>query len=103
MMAFSDFPPPAELPNNMHHSEVLLYMRLYAQAFKLLPHIRFQVSGLKVIRSSGTFFTWTKAYKPAQQVAQHNNPLTHGGFKNDSTPNLQEKYNNKFSLWQINW
>lgn len=44
MIAFSDFPPPAELPNNMHHSEVLLYMRLYAQAFQLLPHIRFQVS-----------------------------------------------------------
>lgn len=44
MMAFSDFPPPAELPNHMHHSEVLLYMRLYAQAFQLLPHIRFQVS-----------------------------------------------------------
>lgn len=44
MIAFSDFPPPAELPNHMHHSEVLLYMRLYAQAFQLLPHLRFQVS-----------------------------------------------------------
>uniref|UniRef100_A0A8C4DP77 Flavin-containing monooxygenase n=1 Tax=Dicentrarchus labrax TaxID=13489 RepID=A0A8C4DP77_DICLA len=30
-MAFSDFPPPAELPNNMHHSEMLQYLRLYAQ------------------------------------------------------------------------
>lgn len=44
MMAFSDFPPPADLPNNMHHSEVMQYVRLYAQAFKLLPHIHFQVS-----------------------------------------------------------
>ena len=43
MMAFSDFPSPADFPNNMHHSEVLLYLRLYAQAFKLLPHIHFQV------------------------------------------------------------
>ncbi|XP_051259256.1 flavin-containing monooxygenase 5-like [Dicentrarchus labrax] len=44
MMAFSDFPPPAELPNNMHHSEVLQYMRLYTQAFKLLQHIQFQTT-----------------------------------------------------------
>ncbi|XP_070817074.1 flavin-containing monooxygenase 5-like [Chaetodon trifascialis] len=48
MMAFSDFPPPAELPNNMHHSEVLLYMRLYAQAFKLLQHIHFQTTVVSV-------------------------------------------------------
>ncbi len=43
-MAFSDFPPPAEFPNNMHHSEMLQYLRLYAKAFKLLQHIHFQVS-----------------------------------------------------------
>ncbi|XP_057698229.1 flavin-containing monooxygenase 5-like [Corythoichthys intestinalis] len=43
-MAFSDFPPPAQLPNNMHHSEVLLYLRLYAQNFGLLPHIRFKTA-----------------------------------------------------------
>ncbi|XP_068566522.1 flavin-containing monooxygenase 5-like [Cebidichthys violaceus] len=48
MMSLSDFPPPAELPNNMHHSEVLLYLRLYAQAFRLLPHIRFKTSVVSV-------------------------------------------------------
>ncbi|XP_008405564.1 dimethylaniline monooxygenase [N-oxide-forming] 5-like isoform X1 [Poecilia reticulata] len=49
MMAFSDFPPPAELPNNMHHTEVLLYLRLYAQTFNLLQHIHLQtkVVGLR--------------------------------------------------------
>ncbi|XP_059196509.1 flavin-containing monooxygenase 5-like [Centropristis striata] len=47
-MAFSDFPPPAELPNNMHHSEMLQYLRLYAQAFKLLQHIHFQTSVVSV-------------------------------------------------------
>ncbi|XP_077441058.1 flavin-containing monooxygenase 5-like isoform X2 [Vanacampus margaritifer] len=47
-MAFSDFPPPAELPNNMHHSEVLLYLRLYAQNFGLLQHIRFQTAVVSV-------------------------------------------------------
>ncbi|XP_053287024.1 flavin-containing monooxygenase 5 [Pleuronectes platessa] len=48
MMSFSDFPPPAELPNNMHHSEVLLYLRLYVQEFKLLQHINFQSTVLSV-------------------------------------------------------
>ncbi|XP_061593088.1 flavin-containing monooxygenase 5-like [Cololabis saira] len=48
MMTFSDFPPPAELPNNMHHSEVMLYMRLYAQAFELLQHIHFQTTVVSV-------------------------------------------------------
>ncbi|XP_035504531.2 flavin-containing monooxygenase 5 isoform X1 [Scophthalmus maximus] len=48
MMSFSDFPPPAEFPNNMHHSEVLQYLRLYVQAFNLLKHIRFQTTVLSV-------------------------------------------------------
>uniref|UniRef100_A0A8C5D5N1 Flavin-containing monooxygenase n=1 Tax=Gouania willdenowi TaxID=441366 RepID=A0A8C5D5N1_GOUWI len=42
MMAFSDFPPLPELPNNMHHTEVLKYLRLYAHKFNLLPYIYFQ-------------------------------------------------------------
>lgn len=48
MMSFSDFPAPAEFANNMHHSGVLQYLRLYSQAFKLLQHIHFQVSGLQL-------------------------------------------------------
>ncbi|XP_026160380.1 dimethylaniline monooxygenase [N-oxide-forming] 5-like [Mastacembelus armatus] len=44
MMAYSDFPPPAELPNNMHHSEVMLYLRLYSQTFKLQQRIQFQTT-----------------------------------------------------------
>ncbi|XP_063747787.1 LOW QUALITY PROTEIN: flavin-containing monooxygenase 5-like [Eleginops maclovinus] len=47
-MAFSDFPPPAELPNNMHHSEVLQYIRFYAQAFNLLQHICFKTAVVSV-------------------------------------------------------
>ncbi|XP_070817067.1 flavin-containing monooxygenase 5-like [Chaetodon trifascialis] len=47
-MAFSDFPPPAHFPNNMHHSEMLQYLRLYAQAFKLLRHICFQTTVVSV-------------------------------------------------------
>uniref|UniRef100_A0A3Q3Q7W0 Flavin-containing monooxygenase n=1 Tax=Monopterus albus TaxID=43700 RepID=A0A3Q3Q7W0_MONAL len=48
MMSFSDFPPPAELPNNMHHSEVLLYLCLYTQAFKLRQHIQFKTTVVSV-------------------------------------------------------
>ncbi|CAB1332002.1 unnamed protein product, partial [Coregonus sp. 'balchen'] len=42
MMSYSDFPPPANLPNNMHHSQLLSYLRLYAQTFDLFKHIHFQ-------------------------------------------------------------
>ncbi|KAM4574149.1 flavin-containing monooxygenase 5-like [Fundulus diaphanus] len=48
MMAFSDFPPLAEFPNNMHNSEILLYLRLYAQTFKLLQHIILQTTVISV-------------------------------------------------------
>ncbi|XP_030583130.1 dimethylaniline monooxygenase [N-oxide-forming] 5-like isoform X1 [Archocentrus centrarchus] len=48
MMSFSDFPPPADLPNNMHHSEILLYLRLYTQTFNLLQHIHFQTTVVSV-------------------------------------------------------
>ncbi|XP_068448897.1 flavin-containing monooxygenase 5-like [Clinocottus analis] len=48
MTSLSDFPAPAELPNHMHHSEVLLYLRLYARAFQLLQHVRFQTSVVSV-------------------------------------------------------
>ncbi|XP_028817550.1 dimethylaniline monooxygenase [N-oxide-forming] 5-like [Denticeps clupeoides] len=44
MMAYSDFPPPAHFPNNMHHTVVLQYLRLYAQHFSLLRHISFQTT-----------------------------------------------------------
>ncbi|XP_023139610.2 flavin-containing monooxygenase 5-like isoform X2 [Amphiprion ocellaris] len=48
MMSFSDFPPPAELPNNMHHSEIMIYLRLYAQAFNLTQHIHLQTTVISV-------------------------------------------------------
>ena len=44
MMCFSDFPIPADYPNYMHHSRILQYFRLYTEHFKLLQHIRFQVT-----------------------------------------------------------
>ncbi|KAL1022504.1 hypothetical protein UPYG_G00028570 [Umbra pygmaea] len=44
MMCFSDFPMPADYPNYMMHSQILQYLRLYAQQFDLLRHITFQTS-----------------------------------------------------------
>lgn len=41
MMAFSDFPVPDDIPQFLTHDNVLLYFRLYAQNFNLLPYIRF--------------------------------------------------------------
>ncbi|XP_051929184.1 flavin-containing monooxygenase 5-like isoform X7 [Hippocampus zosterae] len=51
-LAFSDFPPAAELANNMHHSEVLLYLRQYAQNFGLLRHIRFQTAVVNISQTA---------------------------------------------------
>lgn len=53
MIAFSDFPPPAELPNFMTHSELLGYLRLYADHFKLLRHIQFKTTVVKVRQTPG--------------------------------------------------
>ena len=44
MMCYSDFPIPADYPNYMHHSKILKYFRMYAEHFKVLQHIRFQVT-----------------------------------------------------------
>lgn len=43
MMCFSDFPAPADYPNYMHSSQILQYLRLYAENFDLLQCIHFQV------------------------------------------------------------
>ncbi|KAJ8388454.1 hypothetical protein AAFF_G00133300 [Aldrovandia affinis] len=44
MMCYSDFPIPGDYPNYMHHSRILQYFRLYAEHFKLLQHVHFQIS-----------------------------------------------------------
>lgn len=48
MMCYSDFPIPADYPNYMHHSKIIEYFRMYASHFKLLQHVRFQVTILRV-------------------------------------------------------
>ncbi|XP_038613643.1 flavin-containing monooxygenase 5 [Tachyglossus aculeatus] len=44
MMCFSDYPIPEDFPNYMHNSKIMDYFRMYAKAFDLLKHIRFQTT-----------------------------------------------------------
>ncbi|XP_040897124.1 si:dkey-239i20.4 [Toxotes jaculatrix] len=44
MMCFSDFPMPADYPNYMHNSQLLQYLKLYAEHFHLLRYIHFQTT-----------------------------------------------------------
>ncbi|KAH7952694.1 hypothetical protein HPB49_000422 [Dermacentor silvarum] len=40
MSAFSDYPPPKDLPNYMHHTKMLGYFRSYADHFGVTKHVR---------------------------------------------------------------
>lgn len=55
MMCYSDFPIPADYPNYMHHSKILTYFRMYAEHFKLMQYIRFQVTESTWAERSGSF------------------------------------------------
>ncbi|KAH7712254.1 FMO-4 protein [Aphelenchoides avenae] len=50
MMAYSDFPPNESLPNFMHHSLVLQYIKDYAEAYDLKKHIVLETEVAKVRR-----------------------------------------------------
>ncbi|KAG8189377.1 hypothetical protein JTE90_021880 [Oedothorax gibbosus] len=52
MNAFSDFPPPASFPNYLHHSKMLEYLRLYAETFDLLRHIKYRIKVVRVTQSA---------------------------------------------------
>ncbi|XP_068096023.1 dimethylaniline monooxygenase [N-oxide-forming] 2-like isoform X2 [Hyperolius riggenbachi] len=43
MTCYSDFPMPEDFPTYLHHSKVLQYLRLYANHFRLLKYIQFEV------------------------------------------------------------
>ncbi|CAD5225267.1 unnamed protein product [Bursaphelenchus okinawaensis] len=58
MMSYSDFPPPEEYPNFMHHSLVMDYYRDYANKFNLLKHIQFNTDVKQVYRNTSGK-TWT--------------------------------------------
>ena len=45
---YPDFPMPSGFPDYPHHSQILAYLRAYADAFALLEHIRFETRVIKV-------------------------------------------------------
>ncbi|VDM95130.1 unnamed protein product [Thelazia callipaeda] len=49
MTAYSDFPPPANFCNFMHHSKVLEYLRDYARVNNLYEYIRFNTTVIQVL------------------------------------------------------
>ncbi|VDN57535.1 unnamed protein product [Dracunculus medinensis] len=51
MTAYSDFPPPKEAANFMHHSQLLEYLRSYAKHFALLQYIKFNHQVISIERS----------------------------------------------------
>ena len=61
MMAFSDFPIPADFPPFMPHHKVLEYFRLYAKHFKLLDRIQFDTKVISVEQTDchGRTGCWT--------------------------------------------
>ncbi|GMS78304.1 hypothetical protein PENTCL1PPCAC_479 [Pristionchus entomophagus] len=53
MMAYSDFPPDEKLPNFMHHSLLLQYIRDYAVKFDLLRHVHFNTPVKMITKEDG--------------------------------------------------
>ncbi|GAB6027525.1 flavin-dependent monooxygenase [Chamberlinius hualienensis] len=48
MTAFSDFPPPEDLPNFMHNKQIFQYLQSYAQHFNLNEHVKLGHQVLRV-------------------------------------------------------
>ena len=51
----SDFPMPEEIGIFPHHTDIVKYLHLYAEAFNLAPHIRLNTSVLKVEKEEETW------------------------------------------------
>ncbi|XP_014678576.1 PREDICTED: dimethylaniline monooxygenase [N-oxide-forming] 5-like [Priapulus caudatus] len=65
LTGFSDFPVPADYPPFLSHAFFLRYLRLYAKAFDLMRHIRFNVAvvGVRPAVDYETTGRWTVAYR----------------------------------------
>lgn len=65
MTAYSDFPPPKEYANYMHNSQMLEYLRSYADHFKLKQYVKFGHAVLSIERSTDYSMTgeWEVTYR----------------------------------------
>ncbi|KAJ3189992.1 hypothetical protein HDU85_000283 [Gaertneriomyces sp. JEL0708] len=53
MMAYSDFPPPADWPTFLPHRHVVKYLNMYCDHFNLRPHIKFNRKVISISPESG--------------------------------------------------
>lgn len=55
LSAYSDFPPPPEVPNYMHHSQMIKYFESYAEHFGLRSAIKFNHDVIRVEKTKDYF------------------------------------------------
>ncbi|KAL3248248.1 hypothetical protein MRX96_056655 [Rhipicephalus microplus] len=69
MSSFSDFPPPREFANYMHHSSLVRYFELYANHFGVTKHIRYNTEVTRVQKSQDYDETgrWDVTYRTKGQ------------------------------------
>lgn len=58
-MTISDFPMGDNVPEFPHHSDILTYYYQYAQKYKLLTHIRYNISVLKALKKGKLWYVHT--------------------------------------------
>ncbi|KAH7721694.1 CBN-FMO-2 protein [Aphelenchoides avenae] len=65
MTAYSDFPPPPDFPNYMHHSKLLEYLRLYADEHRLHEYVRLRSTVTRIERAFDYAVSgkWTVHYR----------------------------------------
>ncbi|XP_077517360.1 flavin-containing monooxygenase 5-like isoform X1 [Amblyomma americanum] len=69
MSCFSDFPPPREFANYMHHSMLVRYFEMYADHFGVTKHIRFNTEVTRVVKGEDYDETgrWDVTYRTKGQ------------------------------------
>uniref|UniRef100_A0A914XEZ2 Flavin-containing monooxygenase n=1 Tax=Plectus sambesii TaxID=2011161 RepID=A0A914XEZ2_9BILA len=87
MMAYSDFPPPADWPNFMHNTYVNQYLHLYANHFKLVHHIHFNTAVESVERAANG--KWWVALSTGQQELFDGVMLCTGHHATPFVPNFK--------------
>ncbi|XP_015914107.1 flavin-containing monooxygenase 5-like [Parasteatoda tepidariorum] len=72
LSAYTDFPPPADFPNYMHHTEMLKYLEMYADHFRIRPFIRFHNQVVSVFRARDYQETgrWTVIVRKVDEMSE---------------------------------
>jgi dimethylaniline monooxygenase (N-oxide forming) len=60
-MAFADLPVPEGWPTYLHHSELLRYLEVYAERFRLLPHCTFRSEVTRVVPDAGDWLVTVRS------------------------------------------